>query len=223
MGKKKICHCNYGKKKTIPYHRSWQRLAVLTDRWMRVTSVRCICVSKWDECVLAADGEMCAFIYLFIFNHGKRSHLSSGERGVTVSVIRMENWLNDASHASWFKKKKTEPTGACMWSKCWIWHGAWPGHSVERDALYTSRPQVALCWSWRFTKYSFLQWKLHIVHFAIFFCTLYWPMYSLNLAFPLASRWGRHVPSRRLVTDPNDPSYPDWTGLFTDLTPSKMP
>lgn len=36
--------------------------------------------------------------------------------------------------------------------------------------------------------------------------TLYWPMYLLNLAFPLVSRWGRHVPIGRLVTDPVDPS-----------------
>lgn len=36
----------------------------------------------------------------------------------------------------------------------------------------------------------------------------YWPMYLLNLAFPPVSRWGRHVPSCRLVTDPNDPRIP---------------
>eukprot|EP00064_Thunnus_orientalis_P003036 superscaffoldBa00000241_g3044 len=36
-------------------------------------------------------------------------------------------------------------------------------------------------------------------------------------------RRGRHVPSCRLVTDPNDPSYPVKTGLLTGLAPPVMP
>lgn len=58
--------------------------------------------------------------------------------------------------------------------------------------------------------------------FLFFLSRLHWPMYLLNLAFPLMSRRGRHVPSCRLVTDPNDPTYPVKTGLLTGLAPPAM-
>lgn len=52
---------------------------------------------------------------------------------------------------------------------------------------------------------------------------LYWHMYLLNLAFPFMSRWGRHVPSCRLVSDPSDPTCPVKIGLLTGLAPPVMP
>lgn len=69
----------------------------------------------------------------------------------------------------------------------------------------------------------FCSYKLHSLSFVLTFrWALYWPMYLLNLAFPLVSRWGRHVPSCRWVTDPNDPAYPVKTGLLTGLAPPAM-
>lgn len=47
-------------------------------------------------------------------------------------------------------------------------------------------------------------------------------MYLLNLAFPLVSRGGRHVPSCPLLLIPMTPTYPVKTGLLTGLTPPVM-
>ena len=97
-------------------------------------------------------------------------------------------------------------------------------HSAVRDALSTSSSP---CADLRGSQNSHsCTYKLHSIHFVhIFFSlsTLYWPMYLLNLAFPLMSRGGRHVPSCRLVTDPNNPTYPVRTGLHTGLTPPVVP